>query len=246
MNSQPSSHAFTHVQDIRYAEKATPSIPHRVQKQQLKILVTGQPETGRTTAIKNLFASIVGDPEWSPTDVAGLTMEDFRATPERFTTTVIDRGDTGGHLSISYIIQVRSQLPRKNARLNFAPEVWTVAEWVLRTKKFSLTERRHLQETPGIKCEPKVAAEALANYMRAEQEAYADQEAKLNMPRGELVDGRVDCVLYFLPTNARIGESDLDFTVINALAAYAPVIPLMCKVRAAATASCASTLLLVQ
>lgn len=76
-----------------------------------------------------------------------------------------------------------------------------------------------------------MAAQALANYMHTEHEAYADQEGKLNVPRDELKDGRVDCVLYFLPTNARIGESDLDFTVINALAAYAPVIPLMCKVR---------------
>jgi hypothetical protein len=82
-----------------------------------------------------------------------------------------------------------------------------------------------------------VAAEALASYMKAEQEAFADQEAKLNKARSELVDGRVDCVLYFLPTNARIGESDLDFTVINALAAYAPVIPLMCKVRAGSCCS---------
>lgn len=90
---------------------------------------------------------------------------------------------------------------------------------------------RGAQETPGIKGEPKEAAEALANYMHNEQKEYADQEACLNVPRGELKDGRVDCVLYFLPTNARIGESNLDFTVINALAAYAPVIPLMCKVR---------------
>jgi hypothetical protein len=99
------------MQDIRYAEKATPCVPHRVQKQQLKILVTGQPETGRTTAIKNLFASIVEDPDWCPTDVTGLTMDDFRATPERFTSVITDRKDTGGHLSISYIIQVRPQNP---------------------------------------------------------------------------------------------------------------------------------------
>lgn len=97
------------MQDIRYAEKSTPCIPHRVQKQQLKILVTGQPETGRTTAIKNLFASIVEDPDWCPTDVCGLTMADFRTSPDRFTTTVTDRRDTGGHLSISYIIQVSLQ-----------------------------------------------------------------------------------------------------------------------------------------
>lgn len=96
------------MQDIRYAEKATPCIPHRIQRQQLKILVTGQPETGRTTAIKNLFASIAEDPEWSPTDVAGLTMDNFRATPELFTTQVTGRSDTGGNLKISYIIQVRS------------------------------------------------------------------------------------------------------------------------------------------
>lgn len=87
-----------------------------------------------------------------------------------------------------------------------------------------------IQETPGIKGDPNAAAEVLANYMEAMQEEYAEQEANLNKPRGELKDGRVDAVLYFLPTNARIGESDLDFTVINALAQYAPVIPLMCKV----------------
>jgi septin family protein len=75
-----------------------------------------------------------------------------------------------------------------------------------------------------------VAAEALRSYMHLQHQAFAAQEAQLGLPRESLQDGRVDVVLYFLPTNARIGESDLDFTVINALAAYAPVVPLMCKV----------------
>jgi nucleoside-triphosphatase THEP1 len=97
------------VQDIRYAEKATASVPHRVQRKQLKILVTGQPETGRTTAIKNLFASIVQEPDWSPTDVSGLTMADFRSNPQAFTTTIENRPDTAGNLSITYTIQVRTQ-----------------------------------------------------------------------------------------------------------------------------------------
>lgn len=98
------------VQDIRYAEKATATIPHRVQQKQLKILVTGQPETGRTTAVKNLFASIVQDPEWSPTDVSGLTMHDFRSNPKAFATTIENRPDTAGDLSITYIIQVCAPL----------------------------------------------------------------------------------------------------------------------------------------
>lgn len=51
------------------------------------------------------------------------------------------------------------------------------------------------------------------------------------MPREALQDDRVDAVLYFLPTNARMAESDLDTTVINAVARYAPVIPVMCKVQ---------------
>lgn len=66
--------------------------------------------------------------------------------------------------------------------------------------------------------------------MHAQHEAYAEQERKLGIPREMLQDDRVDAVLYFLPTNARMAESDLDTTVINALAVYAPVIPVMCKV----------------
>ena len=117
------------MQDIRYAEKSTPCIPHRIVKQQLKILVTGQPETGRTTAVKNLFASMVEDPEWCPTDVAGLTMQDFRRTPERFTTTITGRRDTGGHLSISYVIQVRLPNPPTS------PNIWHVHATVLRQRQ---------------------------------------------------------------------------------------------------------------
>lgn len=41
----------------------------------------------------------------------------------------------------------------------------------------------------------------------------------------------MDVILYFLPINARIREMDLDTTVINAIAAYAPVIPVMTRVR---------------
>lgn len=211
------------MQDIRYAEKSTPCIPHRLQKQKLKILVTGQPETGRTTAIKNLFASIMEDPEWSPSDVAGLSMRDFKDAPELFTTTVTDCKDTGGHLSISYVIQV-CQTPL------LACSPTTKATLPKQLAEHSSEQCAWVQETPGIKGEPSKAAEVLTNYMKGEQKSYADQEASLDIPRGELEDGRVDCVLYFLPTNARIGESDLDSTVINALAAYAPVIPLMCKV----------------
>lgn len=95
------------VQDIRYAEKASATIPHRVIKKQLKVLVTGQPETGRTTTIKNLFASIAQKPDWSPPDVSERDLDDFQKSPELFTTSITDCPDTNGNLSISYIIQVR-------------------------------------------------------------------------------------------------------------------------------------------
>lgn len=58
------------------------------------------------------------------------------------------------------------------------------------------------------------------------------------MPREALLDDRVDAVLYFLPTNARMAESDLDTTVINAVARYAPVIPVMCKVQLPSLSPC--------
>jgi septin family protein len=51
------------------------------------------------------------------------------------------------------------------------------------------------------------------------------------MPRTDLLDGRVDVVLYFLPINGRISEDDMDTIAINAMAEYAPVIPVMCRVR---------------
>lgn len=72
------------------------------------------------------------------------------------------------------------------------------------------------QETPGIKGDPKVAAKTLADYMGTQQEEYAGQEAKLDMPRRELQDGRVDCVLYFLPTtpvSAKVTWTSLSLTL---------------------------------
>lgn len=96
-----------HVQDIKHAKKGNPYVPHRVERKQLKVLVTGQPETGRTTAVKNLFAALAEDPDWCPTDVGGLTMKNFRDNPNAFVSTIEDHPDSTGHLSITYIIQAR-------------------------------------------------------------------------------------------------------------------------------------------
>jgi septin family protein len=71
----------------------------------------------------------------------------------------------------------------------------------------------------------------MCGYLRLEQQRFAKQERNTSTPRDELIDGRVDVILYFLPINARIREMDLDTTVINAIAAYAPVIPVMTRVR---------------
>jgi hypothetical protein len=104
------------VQDIKHAKKSSPYVPHRVERKQLKVLVTGQPETGRTTAIKNLFAALAEDPDWCPTDVSGLTMKNFRDNPNAFVSTIEDHPDSTGRLSITYIIQARCSLCTEGSR----------------------------------------------------------------------------------------------------------------------------------
>lgn len=95
------------VQDEEFARKTAASLPPRILSKQLKVLVTGQPETGRTTTIRNLFASIAQNDTWSPVDTENLTMDDFRQNPAAFTTVIEDRPDVSGRLSMSYIIQAR-------------------------------------------------------------------------------------------------------------------------------------------
>jgi septin family protein len=88
-----------------------------------------------------------------------------------------------------------------------------------------------VQETPGLKGNAHDCANALCNYLHQEQQQYAEQELGIHIPRDNLLDGRVDVVLYFLPINARISEDDLDTIVMNAMSEYAPVIPVMARVR---------------
>ena len=91
--------------------------------------------------------------------------------------------------------------------------------------------RACVQETPGLKGDAAECANALCGYLRLEQQRFAKQERNTSTPRDDLVDGRVDVILYFLPINARIREMDRDTTDINAIASYAPVIPVMTRVR---------------
>jgi hypothetical protein len=95
------------LQDIRHAQKEKPDVPERPSHLQLKLLVTGQPETGRTTTIRNLFASIAQDPAWHPKDVTGLSMADFQHDPGAFESVIAGVKDAFGHYDITYVIQVR-------------------------------------------------------------------------------------------------------------------------------------------
>jgi septin family protein len=95
------------LQDEEFAKKTAATLPPRILSKQLKVLVTGQPETGRTTTIRNLFASIAQDEHWTPVNTENLTMDDFRQNPAAFTTVIEDRPDVSGRLSMSYIIQVQ-------------------------------------------------------------------------------------------------------------------------------------------
>jgi Septin len=87
-----------------------------------------------------------------------------------------------------------------------------------------------VQETPGLRGDPEACAEALAAAIEAQQARFAAAERDLSQPRAALQDGRIDALLYFLPVNARISESDLDLAVIRRVAKLVPVIPVMCKV----------------
>jgi septin family protein len=84
-----------------------------------------------------------------------------------------------------------------------------------------------MQETPGLGGDGRAVA-ALTDYISARQAAFAAQEHDVGMTRGAVDDGRVDAVLYFLPTNARVAE--LDLSAMRAFAKLVPVVPVMAKV----------------
>jgi septin family protein len=94
------------LQDIRHAQLHKPDVPERMVPLQVKLMVTGQPETGRTTTIRNLFASVAQDPNWQPVDVSGHNMAHFRDDSASFETTICGVEDATGRHDITYIIQV--------------------------------------------------------------------------------------------------------------------------------------------
>jgi len=82
-------------------------VPHRRARTQLKVLVAGQSETGKTLLIKNLFASYAAAPGWAPTDVSKLSAADFAADSTLFQTLIDGKSDAAGHLDLRYIVQVK-------------------------------------------------------------------------------------------------------------------------------------------
>lgn len=72
------------------------------------MLVCGQAETGKTTAVKNLMASLTSDATWLPKDISALTKTDFLERPEAFETRIEDRTDDLNRVALTYIIQVRT------------------------------------------------------------------------------------------------------------------------------------------
>ena len=71
-------------------------------------------------------------------------------------------------------------------------------------------------------------ADVFAEYIDKQQRLFAEQERDVSCARKDCVDSRVDVVLYFLPTNARVAE--VDVAAMHALAKVAPVVPIMPKV----------------
>jgi septin family protein len=94
------------LQDIRYAQKAHPALPELKRTTQLTIVMAGQPETGRTTTARNLFAAMANDPNFHPKDVSSYTWDDFVMSPNDFVTS-INCDDELQKLTITYNILVR-------------------------------------------------------------------------------------------------------------------------------------------
>jgi septin family protein len=65
------------VQDIRYAQKPYPTFPARKAKISANFLVAGPPQSGKTTAMSNLFASFTQDPAWKPASPEQLSADLF-------------------------------------------------------------------------------------------------------------------------------------------------------------------------
>lgn len=94
------------MQDAHYARKAQPTLPEKRTSEQLTILFTGQPETGRTTTARNLFASLAGDVQFQP-KMGADSWKEFRKSAAPFTTS-ITCPDSVKPIDVTYTIIVRS------------------------------------------------------------------------------------------------------------------------------------------
>lgn len=88
------------VQDIAYAISKCPNIPQRMTKTRFTILVTGTRETGKTTTLCNLFASIA--PSWAPASPNNVSETMFNAAESEFE--VLDKEQ---RLAVTYQVIVR-------------------------------------------------------------------------------------------------------------------------------------------
>lgn len=105
------------VQDKEYAAQPGPMLPPEEllymrphTSLTLTMLAIGQARTGKTSTVRSLLASFAGTATFQPTDVSGLTGEDFVTNPDQFVTEVICKDCSGG-VSVTYRVLVRT-LPR--------------------------------------------------------------------------------------------------------------------------------------
>lgn len=91
------------------------------------------------------------------------------------------------------------------------------------------------QEAPPLEGDPKDAAQMVTAYINTQCAAFASQEQSSQVAREAISDSRVDVVLYFLPTNARV--SPFDQAVMDTIGRTALVLPVMCKVRCCSCSS---------
>ena len=95
------------VQDIRYAEKDAPTLPARKSEHQLVLMAVGQPETGRSTTLCNLFASFAKSASFQLQDVTGLSLQDFKDNPGEWMTEVHCSDSSDKH-TLTFKIMVRA------------------------------------------------------------------------------------------------------------------------------------------
>ncbi|KAL3143563.1 hypothetical protein ABBQ38_002360 [Trebouxia sp. C0009 RCD-2024] len=108
-----------YAQDVRSAFSGLPKVKPQWRDYYMKMLIVGECGQGKTTFIKNLFASYTQDPNLKVNDVPGATSKDtFVQHPEKLQTEIVVRDERN---LISYHYRVQDTPGYDNMEVNLEP-----------------------------------------------------------------------------------------------------------------------------